>query len=132
MDKILRERLIKHFDAEIRQHNCGDKVYLISGGEKYTYFDIVSELIKETPFAESLASDLIAATCYRLDRDRSDRVFERAKEGETYYYINEFLEVCSFTEQNSEIDDKYYASGNYFKEYSDAITAKNIIQLFIK
>lgn len=132
MDKILRERLIKHFDAEIRQHNCGDKVYLISGREKYTYFDMVSELIKETPFAESLASDLIAATCYRLDRDRSDRIFERAKEGETYYYINEFLEVCSFTEQNSEIDDKYYASGNYFKEYSDAITAKNIIQLFIK
>ena len=93
---------------------------------------MVSELIKETPFAESLASDLIAATCYRLDRDRSDRVFERANEGETYYYINDFLEVCSFTEQNSEIDDKYYESGNYFKEYSDAITAKNIIQLFIK
>lgn len=132
MDKILKERLIKHFTAEIDQNKCGDKVYLISGREKYTYSDMIKELEKESPFAESLASNLIAGTCYRLDRDRSNKDFERAEEGETYYYINEFLEICDFIERNSDIDDKYFASGNYFREYSDALAARNIIQLFIR
>ena len=133
MEKLLKERLIKHFEAEINFSKCGDKIYLITGKDSYTYNQVLEEIKNETSFAEILAVDLIAGTCYRLERSKRiyDSTIERAEEGETYYHITEYMEIAEDTEEGSERNNRHYNGKNYFLNHSDAVTARDMIQKYV-
>lgn len=133
MDNRLKERLIRHFETEIRQHNCGNDIYMISGNNKYTYNDMIEEFKKESNFSESIVADLIAATCYRLDRSKlfDVSISQRKEVGESYYYLDEFFEVKEEKETFSDKNNRHWSSKNYFKEYLDAVIVKTTLKKFI-
>ena len=56
----------------------------------------------------------------------------RARQGCTYFYIDECMKVCVRYENCSQIDTEHYIAGNYFKSESDATTAAKKITKILK
>ena len=56
----------------------------------------------------------------------------RAKEGEKYYFVSDFLDVDFNPEASDKYDDSYYAAGNYFKTEEAASRAAEKIRKILK
>lgn len=51
----------------------------------------------------------------------------RVEKGNTYYYITDRFQVYSYIDEREEVDNGYFSSGNYFRNYDDAlIVAKSL------
>ena len=49
----------------------------------------------------------------------------------TYYFIENYFEVNSFTERNDKIDKKHYKSYNYFTSKEEAIKCAEKLQQYL-
>ena len=74
------------------------------------YFRHATEEEKQAFFDELKAKGLR----WNAETKTMERIRRRAKEGETFLFINNYGEVCETTEAGVLTDDEYYNIGNYY------------------
>lgn len=57
---------------------------------------------------------------WNKETKKVERLRWRAEEGENYYHLSTTIEVTHTTDDRYRVDNKHYASGNYFKTRSEA------------
>lgn len=75
-----------------------------------TYFRRATEKEKQAFFGDLKAKGLR----WNAETKTMERIRRRAKEGETFLFINNYGEVCETTEAGVLTDDEYYNLGNYY------------------
>lgn len=75
-----------------------------------TYFRHATEEEKQRLFDKLKEQGLR----WNAETKTMERIIKRAKEGETYLFINSYGEVCETTEAGYPSDDEFYNLGNYY------------------